>query len=294
MKSIILILLFSVFLYSHNVCLELSKNPAEFIKLYADKKGFKRFDIDNDGIPNKIKCEWGGTAHIGICNYISKNNEEISFGGEDDNGRIWGDIYFIKYDNKSYILNANSSKEPLFLSFNNNKICNFKTETIGKLIPNPDIKFSNNICNSIQNKRLSAINYINFDKEPLDRDLASYQWFWESPQKSAFLDYNNDGIVDNVLEVSYASGAGRGCDTNYFLDLKNNKNNLLKKLKKEIDCGATKNKFFTHKNLNYFEYKNEHYDKSRNTHKVFLIKDSKIYTVCDYKKELKITVEENE
>lgn len=278
-----------------DVCSEIAKNPSLFIDKYSNKDGYTKFDIDNNGILNDISCEWHGTAQIGTCYYLSEDNQKINFGGDDDNGRIWGNIYFINFDNKSYILNSKNKREPLFLSLSNSQICSFNTKIIEQLIPNPDIEYSNEICSLVQENNLSKISYIEFSKNP-SKDIQNlFDANREFPKKIAQFDYNNDGYNDNILEISYQSGAGRGCIYNYFEELdeygKTKQNKTLSEVRDSMNCGGEYNKFFKYKNFVYFKYRQEQYALSKNEYKIYLFQTNKIQTVCDYKQELKIEVE---
>ncbi len=278
-----------------DVCSEVAKNPSLFIEKYNIKDGRNKFDIDNNGVLNDISCEWRGTAQIGTCYYLSEYNQKISFGGDDEEGRIWGDIYFIKFDNKYYILNSKNKNEPLFLSLSNFKICKFKTKIIEHLIPNPDIEYSNEICSLVQENNLSKISYIEFSKDPSKDIQNSFQTNRDFPKKIAQFDYDNDEHDNNILEISYQSGAGRGCIYNYFIELdqygKTKQNKVLSEIQNSMNCGGEHNKFFKYNNLVYFIYREKQYDVSQNKYKVYLFQNNKIQTICNYKQELKIEVE---
>jgi len=287
-----------------DVCSEIAKNPSLFIKQYHDKDGFKKFDIDNDGILNDIHCKWAGTANIGTCYYLSKNNQKIYFGGDDNDNRIWGDIFFIKYNKFSYFLNAKNKNEPLFLSDLDGKICKFSSKVIEKLIPKSTFEYSKDLCNAVENNDLTKISYIKFLKKPnktikpsfqINTELFKNSPQWNFPKKIAQFDYNNDGTKNNILEISYQSSAGRGCIHNYFDELdengKSKQSEILSKVRDLINCGGEYNTFFKYNNLIYFKHREKNYDISRNTYKVYLLKNNNIQTVCDYKQELVVEVE---
>jgi len=286
-----------------DVCSKIAKNPSLFIDKYSNKDGYSKFDIDNDGNLNNVNCEWAGTADIGMCYYLSEDNQKINFGGDDDNGRLWGNIYFINFNNKSYILNSKNKKEPLFLSLSNSKVCKFKTNTIEKLIPESTFEYSKDICNAIENNDLTKISYIDFLKKPNNMIKASFQINtesfentpqWNFPKKIAKFDYNNDGTNNNILEISYRSSAKRGCTYNYFDELDENyeskQSEILSKTRDLMNCGGEYNAFLKYNNLIYFKHREKNYDTSRNTYKVYLFKNNNIQTVCDYKQELVVEV----
>jgi hypothetical protein len=149
--------------------------------------------------------------------------------------------------------------------------------------------------------KLSAqkINSLLFDEEnklpyPIEGRLET------GASKAGKVDFDNDGSQDLLVLLHYASGAGRGCDVNYFDTLAESKDKLLLREKHDLlmkmqgifpedknpgNCSGNETSWFTLDGITYLE--NKYRDdaptsKRQEFHTVKYLKNGEVKTACEY------------
>jgi len=298
-----------------NICGEISeltsfqrKKYGDPIKILNSENNTRSYDINNDGINEIAQNCHGGTAHIpcirfklpdgtilrtDTINYEWKSYWTYGLKIFNNNGKWYSlhsyDDHFVKPAYVSYLTPEN----------NEYVVCEFDNKEIENFHPNTDLEESSDLCLEVMNTNSTQIRNILLTDEPIIsrsdvRDLGRYETGLE---RQGFLDYNNDGTPNYIGELEYASGAGRGCDYNYFDELAEDRKSfvdneqrdlLLKMQKVNLDgrhpnCGSSSkgkymNHFFEFRNKIYFEYKT-HSDRA-----IYKLENNQIYEVCSVKK----------
>ncbi len=260
-------------------------------------------DFNNDGINETSEICWGGTANPPCIRYKNMDGEEINIrtiGFEWKDYWTYGlDVFF--YQGRTYRLNSydDLGTEPAYLSYidkmNNEYIlCDFENASIEKIIEvNGNEPSTNHICFFVNTKKNTEFTYFTPIDKPIisHEDLKNSGRFETSAIRQGWLDYDNDGTNNLVVELEYASGRGRGCDYNYFDELttggsnfvdSENRNLLLKLQEVSLDprypsCGGMNNSLFEIRGKVYYEHRagNEHY--------ISYIYKGEIIPVCKFK-----------
>jgi uncharacterized protein len=290
----------------HEICTDISLNPSLYTELNQIIE--EKFDVNNDGVEENVSCTSQGTAHVPYCQYKlpeGKNIEIGTIGFEWKNYWTYG-LKYLGVEGKTYKLNFldDQHEKPAYLSYitpvnEEYVVCEFENKQIETMIPNPQIDESKDICLAVQNNDLSKISYLSFT-EQVESGISKQERFqqsWSTPMKQGKLDFDNDGTLNSLVEINYASGAGRGCDFHYYDEItldstgfttSESRDLLLKMQSIDLDafhpnCGSFMivdgqgmhgTRYFKYKDLNYYEYR------TKTDHKVFLIADHTIKTVC--------------
>jgi hypothetical protein len=117
------------------------------------------------------------------------------------------------------------------------------------------------------------------------------------------VDIDNDEIPEKVVELSFGSGGGRGCDNNYF-ELLDSSGKSLSSKKERIpflvmqgagdegywgrSCGHIENRLFRYKNKTYYEHNVENQQGDENV--ISLLVGNNTKTVCKYRREIETTL----
>ena len=271
-----------------NICTQIAKEPEMFVAQHSIKD--PTFDINNDGIIESVETGTIGTMRMPYYSYAT------SFGRkrEDATGQDseWEDDYLYglaHIQSEGHIFHLTSIddffKKPAYLSYitpfdMNIRVCKFSNEEKNVLVPNTNIKNAKNVCEAVENK--TNINYIELTKhtELKREDIL------ESPREhylenEDLVDYDNDGVQNEVILIGYASGAGRGCDTQFFEEIVSKEKRI--KMSKSRDLLEITQRRVCGSQVKFFEYQNKIYieEVGRNSHRVQKIEDDKIDTICD-------------
>jgi uncharacterized protein len=271
-----------------NICTQIAKEPEMFVAQHSIKD--QEFDINNDGVIESVETGTLGTMRMPYYSYVtSVNKKREDATGQDSE---WEDDYLYglaHIQSEGHIFHLTSIddffKKPAYLSYitpfdTNIRVCKFSNEEKNVLAPNTNIKNAKNVCEAVENK--TNINYIELTK---DTELKRED-ILESPREyylgnEGLVDYDNDGVQNEVILIGYASGAGRGCSFQYFEEIvskekriKMSKSSYLLGIAQRDTCGSE---------VKFFEYQNKIYieEVSRNSHKIEKIEDGKIDTICD-------------
>jgi uncharacterized protein YecT (DUF1311 family) len=233
-------------------------------------------DINNDGVRDKKEDCVSGTMNIPCRKYRAQNGNLLDI---ETVGFEWNDYWTyglatFEWKGKFYNLHSYDDffKKPAYVSFvsSDNKervVCEFevKQKIIASSSSNAeDLKL---LCSSLAKNSLDNLSSA-LSNEPLSKSVelctsCSPDTYIE---KSGYLDYDNDGAPNYLIEFGYASGAGRGCDFNYFdeFDLAQEKvsETAIRKLllymqgvdfeARHPGCGGMRNKFVEYNGLIYY------------------------------------------
>ena len=288
---------------------------------WISRQSEKEFDVNNDGENERITCSVTGTMGFEYCSFKNNKNEILVF--KDEQTLWWSDEpykydpQYLRFKHKVYQYNDDYDIATSFLYYitptnERHIVCRFKSEQIVQFIPQLDVNDSKEICAAVEKNDLSKITYFSWNQS-VDKSVRTMEEFpkggWATPVQQGKIDYDNDGIKNNLIEISYASTAGRGCSGNYFLELTPNytevdNNEVYKKFKdkqvgyadlftlrycdnsvKRNEQWISNKQFFRFKGLNYYELF------TRNYHDVFLLKNDELYHVCSSKRKRVTKVE---
>lgn len=293
-----------------NICASLAKNPKLFIqnhKLNTTIYKPNKFDINNDGIIEKVKLDKSGVRYSLDNDVIYP--DKIGFNDDDRwayqtlflkfNGKIFG-LYTYNY---SYSMDT---IKPIHITYINqaNKeylICRFDNKTIETMLPNKDIKISQELCPLIDTKVESTsgefINYPSYlgtgklKQIKLTKDSGLNSIYFQKTYTSSWslfnnkeelFDYDNDGKQETIIEIEHSSTKGRMCDVIHFDEVvldKNSSRKLLLKIQ-GLDINNSYPQCSTHSG--FFKYKDMYYyeEIKDNKHNILQIRDNKISTIC--------------
>lgn len=211
-----------------------------------------------------------------------KNGKWFSFHSYDDHYLKPAYVSYLTPDNNEFV------------------VCEFENLETEIALPNLNIEGAEQVCEEITLEDSPRIKAIKLHDRPTItlrgvHDLGRRETGLE---RQGYLDYDNDGIQNYIGELEYASGAGRGCDYNYFDELSEDKKsflestsrNLLLKMQKvdlkarHPNCGSSNpnsrgymNRFFEFDGKNYYEFK------TRTDRAIFKLENNKIDTICSFR-----------
>lgn len=281
-----------------NICTSLANNPREYIeknKIKFDDNSAK-FDINNDGVDELVTIHIEGTMRIPSTVYEKLFNKDFS---EMEIGFEWIDYWtygleYLKVDGTTYKLTSKDDHltQLSYLSYitqaNEEYImCEFKPTTVSTFYAHENVKNSKAICDAVKNEKVS---YISIENDIAKPNIKDYNPFWSLlGLKQGKVDFDNDGTENDVFQIFYASGAGRGCDTLYFDEVESTGDEFKKTKSRElllemqgVDINAfhprchIESKFFKYDNTVFYK---ETFFNEKGT-KVLKIEEGQIIPIC--------------
>ena len=230
------------------------------------------FDINNDGIKERAEACQGGTMNVPCIKFFDATGSEIqlkTMGFEWITYWTYGSEYF-QHEGRVYNLH-NTNKGPSHVRYTTPEnqsfvVCEFKTSTLEKMIPQNYSKQSIKVC---QLAEKGGLDYVKFSKEPAltDEEIRTWGRRHTYALGDHWLDVDNDGVKNRVIGLDYASGAGRGCDYRYYDELEPSDTRLMypegnsmlltmqdvRIKSRHPNCGGMKNQFFSYDNRIFYE-----------------------------------------
>jgi len=162
-----------------------------------------------------------------------------------------------------------------------------------------DAPFSQgNICITIEAEREGVIKFT--ETAPIEKS-AYKDWREYSMAKYAYVDFDNDGTKEPIVEFNLSSGAGCGCDHDGYVLLSDDLKSMSKSPKADLlesmqdrGCGVNKMRWFVRNGKTYLEnmplineYSSNRFrtglpisSENRLVHTVRTVKDGKVLQVC--------------
>lgn len=267
---------------------------------YFLKRGY--IDVNNDGEPEYIEQGHSGTMGGDRFKFKTTGGEELRL---TQIGFEWKDYWthgqaVLPFGNRVYLVHFNEEdlNYPRYLSYISpaNKervICEFSNSVTTRVgYPSEDTKLCRKLLvnppESIHFGETHNLKYPAFDRSET------------RPLNSGHVDFDNDTNIDNLVELSYESGAGRGYSFNYFDLLTDNKTNadntadqsLLMELQvvdlsKRIPGrpGSNDANWFVVDGVTYLENKHgtdQPTNKRSEFHTIKYLKNRTVHTACTY------------
>ncbi len=227
--------------------------------------------------------------------YMDKNNNYIQILGTRAIMKRYGapSFQYVGAEGKAYKLYSYDSelKEPAYLSYiapNNTEyvMCEFDNSPIQKMIVNPNELTASGICSSLIRKYEGKKDCKGIS--PLEclmmNGSGQVGHADKIKSKAIDIDYDNDGVVENLIVQDYSYSQSHECMPNRIdvSDKLEDQNGLLNKLQnieqKQVyeNCGAVSNEFSKYGQTYYFV------QKIGNTYRISYINEGRVHNVCEY------------
>lgn len=303
------------------MCDEISELDASGRRKYGDSistydidKDIMAYDINNDGIKEIAERCYGGTMRTPCIRFKNMDGSKIqrkTINYEWKTYWTYGLKVFSK-EGKWFRLHSYDDNlvKPVYVSYmtpENNEyvVCEFENKEVEQFLPSKSVIEANEVCSAIMEGDSSKIiNITLFEKPIISRsDVSDLGRYATGLERQGYLDYNNDGSPNYIGELEYTSGAGRGCEYNYFDELSEDRKlfiesedrSLLLKMQKvnlkgrHPNCGNWRegkymNHFFSFNEKIYFEHK------TRTERAIFKLENDKIHEICSVEKSYKTSV----
>jgi hypothetical protein len=248
-----------------------------------------KVDINNDGKPERVELRSEGTMRVEGLEVFTENGTPIELAHSDeddwdnDNVRWAMDQVLIKYSGQVYILGKTDDYLHYLAHVDKHNVeklvCQFaqRKEPVEKLVTSKN----DELCQRALKREL---NYVAFDRtHALTNETVNEAGFYEtSPSKlAAFVDIDNDGKAELVVQLQLASGRGRGCGADHLgvlNDARNKLNMEMTNLLPEPGCDRVVQTPFVFEGQTYIEMLGA----PSNTHRVVQLKKNQLDTVCEY------------
>jgi uncharacterized protein len=262
-------------------------------------------DINNDGRADRASQCSGGTANIPCVEYLDDDDKPLSIlpqGFQWMTYSAFGRKVF-RADGRTFIYHAldDALEQPAYISYvtptnREVRVCDFDT-VVGSAV----LEGGDEVCAAIAaiDDRIEVLESSAVDEGgayAIDRRDTQ-------PRALAKIDIDNDGLEENLIEYVYSSGAGRGCEINYFelltddgKTLANNSNAAaVRELQglgtagaSERGCGVLENRLFRFGDRIYFE------SNTANTlgalHEVKILQGTAVANVCAFEREVRTRI----
>jgi hypothetical protein len=261
-------------------------------------------DVNNDGTPDRLYACNGGTIHMPCTEYKDAQGNDLNIqqvGFEWNTYSTFGEGHF-RYDGKTFIYHSyeDGGGKPAFVSYvtpENREyvVCEFDTK-IGNKRRSGDAP----ICLALE--RGDPIEAVALPARVSD-NYSVFDRFETRTVAFGPVDVDNDGKPEDLLELQLDSGAGRGCNWNYFELatpdggglLTNEKSSLIKALQGlneesyvRRNCGVVANRLLRHDGKVYYETIVQ--NAQGHDHEVRILDDGHMQTVCGLDRTLATTI----
>lgn len=258
--------------------------------------GSTHIDIDGDGKRERVQITYEGTA--GYPSITVYTSDGTSYAAADTTEELFaGSIGLVPFGKDFYVLYYKGEDYPV-------RVSSFQPATLCSFVNEPE----ESIGEASEDKPLCKVilsqghpDYIR-GTEDHQLDPNSARLIETSAKKVAMIDVENDGKKMPIIELEYASGAGPGCDYDYF-DLLNLERtdiatgasrDLLVSMQRLFNkayrhpvprCGGNETGWFYLNGVNYYEtkYRGKYpSDAFSAFHEISYIKDKTIHRACEF------------
>lgn len=254
-------------------------------------------DINNDGHKENAQSCWGGTMNTPCTDYSDSKGNKVSINQANYERKDWvlGERTF-RYAGRTFSLlfRDYEMQKPISLTYvtpSNEEyaLCKFNTVVSSALA---DGERAAPVCKALLSSS-SQIQQVTFIDAP-DFGFDANKQRDLNVNGSGAVDIDNDGSLEQIIEVQYDNGGGRGCSFNYFDILNESGKNLLLGTKRSIlltmqhvpeadfyirGCGNIHNRLFRYLSETYFE-RNVSQEEGERT--VSILKRGNVTRVCNF------------
>jgi len=258
--------------------------------------GVANIDVDGDGKRERVQITYEGTA--GYPSITVYTSDGTSYAAADTTEELFaGSIGLVPFGKDFYVLYYKGEDYPV-------RVSSFQPATLCSFVNEPE----ESIGEASEDKALCKVilsqghpDYIQGTEEH-QLDPNSARLIETSAKKVAMIDVENNGKKMPIIELGYASGAGPGCDYDYF-DLLNLKRtdiatgasrDLLVSMQRLFNkayrhpvprCGGNETGWFNLNGVNYYEtkYRGKYPSDALSAfHEISYIKDKTIHRACEF------------
>ncbi len=190
---------------------------------------WERIDINNDGEPDNVRVEMEGSSATETIWVDDPDGLTVAPSPADgDMTPLGSEVRLIEIDNRTYHVRYNRGWRdeptprhyPVYVAYQSpdntiNWLCTFEAATpppvLAPVEGRPDAP---EICDYVEAQREATHGNLRFAPMPASVPALTYS---ESQfSQIAAIDFMNEGEVHTILKGVYSSGAGAGCETNFF------------------------------------------------------------------------------
>jgi hypothetical protein len=266
-------------------------------------------DVPRKGRNYDISFEYNGTAHVPSITLIDADEGALAGDSIIDLSpfeRLWGgdQLGLVALRGEIHILHYRDERHPVrSISFTGTGGCEFTSET--EMVVGPAATELALCRDILAGKGPESIPF-STDEKPLQNE-GKERYFQTEATGTAVLDLANDGHPITVTHLDMASGAGPGCDKDFFdlLDAEgvhfsdSPLRNQLLEMQGVGDgpfdrCGGT-GRFFRYGGKLYLEFRPQSsisFDERQQYHEVKKIEGGKVQDVCDFRFKTHVRVTE--
>jgi len=257
-----------------------------------------RYDINNDGVLEIAEQCYGGTMAVPCVAFRQPDGNPLNSRTVDYE---WKDYWtyglrIFRKDGRWFSLHSYDDDllRPAYVSYMTpgNKeyvVCEFENTESWVYHANEKVSGAAEICSRFRNGGVDGTESVALTETPVMSrlDLRELGMSETGLKAQGHVDYDNDGIKEYVGEFQYASGAGRGCDLNFFDELTPDgkslasgpSRDLLRKMQGR-HCGGMNNRLFSYRGEIYYELN------TPDERGIALIRNNRIEKVCTAEKKV--------
>lgn len=262
-------------------------------------------DINNDGRADRSSTCSGGTANIPCVQYLDENDRPLAIAPDGFEWMAYSALGRAPFrsGNRTFIYYSrdDAHEQPAFVSYitpmnREVRICDFDT-TVASAV----LEGSEEVCAAVESSDSSI--------EPVelaaltDGAVNATERRDTRPRAMTHSDIDNDGLEEHLIEYAYSSGAGRGCEINYFelladdgRTVASNSNALAIRALQglgnegatERNCGLVSNRLFRFADKIYFEANVT--NAPGTPHEVRILRGDATATICTFEREIRSRV----
>jgi uncharacterized protein len=277
-------------------------DPETRAKALAAKAGAE--DINNDGRAERASQCVGGTANLPCVEYLDEDGKPLAIapqGFERITDSAFGRAPFRFGDRTfTYYAHDDALEQPAYISYvtptnREVRVCDFDT-----LVGSAVLEGGNDVCAAIEatDERIELPEWT-----PLADNAYAVERRDTQARALGKIDIDNDGLEEDLIEYVYSSGAGRGCEINYFELLADDGKTLatnsnaaaVRELQglgengaQERSCGAIANRLLRFDDKIFFE------SNTANTigalHEVKILQGEAVASVCAFERQVRTKI----
>jgi len=261
-------------------------------------------DINNDREPERASSCSGGTANVPCVAYSSADGKPLAIQPDGFEWMTYGAFGRkpFRFENRTFTFYAHDAalERPAFISYvtptnREVRVCDFETQ-----ITSAVLEGGADVCAALEigDARIENVEL------PANRDLKLLEDRPDTqPRALGKIDIDNDGFEENVLELILSSGAGKGCEYNYFellsedsTTLANNSNAQRVRELQDIgatgvnvrNCGLVENRLLRFNDRIYLEKNAKH--ASDLPHELRILQGDAVINVCTFERQVRSRV----